>query len=110
MTNDRNVWAYFVIAGFPGSPEDITRLLGLAPDDSAGKGEKRRARGGQEYTVKDSYWEIHGRVSNDLSIDEHVVELLDRLSGLESRLRELDPLTVKKIEVVVRLRPEKARP
>ena len=110
MTTSRTVIAYFVIAGFTGSTDDITSLLGMNAEDSGTAGERRTMKGGVDYLVKDSYWKILGTVTDNTSIDGHIVELLDRLSGLESKLAGLPPEVVKKIEIVVTIAPHMSPP
>jgi len=110
VTTERAVRAYFVIAGFPDSPDSITQLLGIAPGESGRAGDHRTRRGGVSYVVKDSFWELTGTVINNTSIDPHVLELLDRLSGLESKLESLAPEVIKKIVIVVAVTPHLSPP
>jgi hypothetical protein len=79
--------ASFGFHAFACSPAAITVGLGIAPDETWAKGDKRTLGSGHELVVHHSSWSI---VSRSLSkdINEHVRELLVRL---QSANRPFDP-------------------
>ncbi|MEQ8353726.1 MAG: DUF4279 domain-containing protein [Leptospiraceae bacterium] len=71
-------WAILTISGSDLHPEDVSRILGVEPDriiprDAWGRG----------------IWQINSRPAGNEPIEEHVKDLLRRLSPVRRSLRQL---------------------
>jgi hypothetical protein len=80
------VQAHFGFSRFDCHPDEITRALGIAPDDVRRKGELRRSAVGRDFRCPWSVWTIDSR-SNSKDVNDHLRELLSRLVGVAERLR-----------------------
>ena len=80
--------ARLVIYGFECAPEEITRVLGINPDETWRKGDLRGER-----PVKpsgDSGWVIASSSSDRVRLEPHIVSVLEKVSSVD-RLRDLPP-------------------
>jgi hypothetical protein len=80
------VRAYFGFHQFACDPDEITRALGVAPDEVGRKGEIRAVRGGREIRRLWNDWTIESR-SDSKDVNDHIRELLARLGGVSDRIR-----------------------
>lgn len=79
MTQPR-VRAWFCVLGFTGDTDEISAMMGRAPDDAWRAGE---GIGNARTPQPLAGWRIRSRLSPDADVDEHARWLLDRLpSGL----------------------------
>jgi len=110
-----NIRAYFTIAGFAGHPSEVTKILGIEPDDSAPSGERRkRQAGGGYYDVKESFWEIRSGIEESNSIEDYIEDLVQKIKEFIPRLANI-PGPIKEnaefnIVVVIGIRPEAPLP
>src|SRR5687768_1738443 len=95
-----------VIAGFTGSPDSISALLGEAPHEVGVAGEEKpRSSGSGSYIVKDSYWIYLSSETSSLALEEGVAELVGRFHCKHKELTALPDTVIRKIEISVSLMP-----
>jgi hypothetical protein len=80
------VRAYFGFSEFACDPDEITRSLGVVPDEVERKGQVRIVRGDREVRRLWNDWTIISRAESK-DINDHFRELLARLDGMASRIR-----------------------
>lgn len=79
MTPPR-VRAWFSVLGFTGDPDEVSAMMGTAPDDTWRAGE---GIGNARTPQPEAGWRIRSRLPSGADVDEHARWLLDRLpSGL----------------------------
>lgn len=76
----------FNICGFSCKPEDISRLLGIQPDEVHAKGEPR---GTGDAVYRESLWVLRSRVSSDMEIESHISDVIERLEPVHERISSL---------------------
>ena len=82
------VRADFGFDEFDCDPDEITRKLGLSPDDQVRKGDQIHLRSGKTRIAVKSNWSISSN-SESKNINDHIRQLLDRLAEVKK------PLSVK---------------
>jgi hypothetical protein len=75
MTAPR-VRAWFSVLGFTGDPDQISVMMGTAPDDAWRAGE---GIGPARTPQPEAGWRIRSRLPSDADVEEHARGLLDRL-------------------------------
>jgi hypothetical protein len=78
--------ASFGFTEFVCDPDEITRALGIAPDEVDRKGARRTIRGGRELDIPFSFWSIRSE-GGSKDINEHLRMLLRRIDGKQSLCR-----------------------
>jgi hypothetical protein len=81
------VKAHFGFDSFVCHPDEITRTLGITPDDVRRKGELRLTRNGREFRCPLSAWSIESR-SDSKDVNDHFRELFARLAGVVDRMQD----------------------
>lgn len=76
----------FNICGFSCKPEDITRLLGIQPDEAHAEG---APRGTGEAIYRESIWVIRSRISPNLDIEAISGDIMGRIEPVCERIRSL---------------------
>ena len=76
----------FNICGFSCKPEDISRLLGIQPDEAHAKGEPR---GTGKAVCRESLWVLRSRVSPNLEIENHINDIMERLEPVHEKVCSL---------------------
>jgi hypothetical protein len=79
------VAAYFGFSEFAGDPDEITRVLGIQPDEVGRKGAAKRGRRGHIIHRPFNSWSMVSR-SGSKDVNDHLRNLLDRLNGVASDL------------------------
>jgi len=74
------VKAYFGFEGFDCDPEEITKALGVKPEDIRRKGEDNILSNGRRIKNTRSSWRIESN-SNSKDINIHLREILERLNN-----------------------------
>jgi len=101
------VSASFVVAGFLGDPTEITKALGIEPDEVGRGGEVRHLSGSKrQYTIPASYWEIHAEARRSANCETFVEQLLSRIEPSASSLRLLPSRITKKIVLQISVGPD----
>ena len=78
--------AHFGFSEFACNPDEISQALGVVPDAVGRKDQVRIVRGDQELRWPWNSWAIHSRAESK-DINDHLRELLARLDGIASRIR-----------------------
>ncbi len=68
------------------TPEEVDSALGIKCDKSYHSGDLRKPTIIRE---KKNGWIINSRLPRDASLEDHIKDLLSRVSGLEDKIREL---------------------
>jgi hypothetical protein len=75
------VRAHFGFARFDCDPDEITRFLGVQPDELGRTGATKLVRSGREIRWPFNSWSLRSTIESK-DVNEHVRELLGRLSGV----------------------------
>jgi hypothetical protein len=88
-----------VLRDFDGSPDEITRILGISPSTSGARGDPERTRSGQitSRLYRHSFWIIRSTLPSSATFEQHVRALLDAVEPITKRLREIGPPTLNQI-------------
>lgn len=78
--------AYFVIYGFEESPETISNITGVSPDEFGIKGHRVDDT---RPAIKENYWQVNSKSVEKYNIDAHISELVDIASGLINNHQDL---------------------
>jgi hypothetical protein len=81
------VRAYFGFSEFACDPDEITRALGIVPDEVGRKGQVQAHRGKQELRRLWNDWTLQSRTESK-DVNDHLRELLARLDSVAGRIRE----------------------
>jgi hypothetical protein len=89
----------FIVAGFDSDPDEITRTLGISPDEVGRAGETRRLLSGsqQQYQVPASYWEIHEPRRRVATLEGCLAGLLTRIEPAGRAIHQLPSTITKKV-------------
>lgn len=100
--NDVTVRAAFEVSGFAEDPALVSQALGVQPSEIHRAGEHRvGADRSRLYVVKDNYWGISLERTDVHFLDEVIVELLTKLSGVRENISKLPAAATKRIVVQV---------
>jgi hypothetical protein len=84
----------FIVRGL--DPDDVSERLSMTSDFSWREGDP--VSSAPEMTRSESAWGLESRLSSDAGLEEHVVDLLDRLAGAEQLINSLG---ARSVEIVV---------
>lgn len=79
---------HFVIAGGARSPDELTEILGIAPDDISYEGQARVGVK-RPKPARDNSWRIIERGNSDADVSELLESIYLRLRSVASKLRPL---------------------
>ena len=80
------VTAFFSINGFDEDPDEITRLLDLAPDQISRRGQERADAAADEPVETENWWLLQSRLRSK-DVNDHLRGLLGRLKGAAAKLK-----------------------
>jgi hypothetical protein len=85
------MWCELTVAGAQDGPdlkpEEVTRVLGIRPDESGHRGDPRGSKTPLVY--KAGWWRIKTEISEDASLNEQIRLLLDRVDSQKESLKTL---------------------
>jgi hypothetical protein len=81
------VEASFGFDHFECSPDDITLVLGIQPDEVRRKGDARILRNGREFLIPFSSWGISSSVMSK-DVNDHLRQLLERIAPAAYHIRD----------------------
>ncbi len=81
------VRAYFGFSEFACDPDEITKALGVVPDEVGRKGAIRAVMGDREFPWLWNDWSLLSRTESK-DVNDHLRELLTRVEGIACRIRD----------------------
>jgi hypothetical protein len=79
---ENKYFAWFILFGFEGSPDEITKQLGVEPTETRIKGEHRtigKGKHAQERLNKENAWLLKSELSRDVPIEKHLEHLMNKI-------------------------------